>query len=90
MDNKNSTKRDKQPSWHQRLVRLFQPSASGICRSLGYSSLMLAGVCIVCRDSVWVLIAEVIIGHALICGAEVLSPYVPNDKVQGHGGNVAQ
>jgi hypothetical protein len=88
-DKKSGIIRDKQPSSLRRVVRLVQPSAAGVCRTLGYVSFVLAGICIANGDSLGVLIAEVLIGHLLICAAEVLSPYVPNTKVSRCGENVA-
>lgn len=53
----------------------------GIFRALGYFALMLGGICIARKDGLGVLIFELVVGHMLICAAEVINEM--NDKRKG-------
>lgn len=44
----------------------------GIFRGLGYFAVLLAGVCMAQRDPFWIFLLELLIGHFLICAAEVV------------------
>jgi len=60
--------------WLWRLVRpgLIFWLGGGIFRTLGYFALVLGGICIARKDSLGVLIFELLVGHVLICAAEVI------------------
>ena len=44
----------------------------GIFRGLGYFALLLAGICMAKKDPFWIFAFELLVGHLLICAAEVI------------------
>ncbi len=44
----------------------------GVFRTLGYFALVLGGICIARKDGLGVLLFELVLGHVLICAADVI------------------
>lgn len=44
----------------------------GVFRGLGYLALLLAGICMAKKDPFWIFAFELLVGHLLICAAEVI------------------